>query len=86
MLCYLIMIDRFTGGLTDRFHSVGISGSMKMHQRGEEDKKKKSKRRIPTAHEIHRDNIEKEVEDDAKKLEELEQKLFEVRFDSWVRE
>lgn len=68
---------RFASGLKDRFYSTGVSGSMQQHQTME-NKKMAVKVGLRTAREIHQANVEKELEDDARQLAELEEKLMEV--------
>jgi hypothetical protein len=62
---------RFASSLRDRFHTAGISGSMQQH------KVQTQKKNV--AREIHKANIERELQDDEKRLQELENKLREVR-------
>ena len=74
---------KFASGLKDRFYSTGVSGSMQQHQ-NVENKKKAAKAGLRTAREIHQANVEKELEDDARQLAELEEKLVEVCYCSSI--
>jgi hypothetical protein len=67
-----VTIVRFASGLKDRFHSVGVSGSMKQHSL------QASKKGRPSAREIHQNNVERELHDEERKLAELEEKLAQV--------
>jgi hypothetical protein len=68
---------RFSSGLKDRFHAIGVSSSMKQHHTAEE-KKRGTRQGVRSAREIHQANIDRELADDARQLEELEGKLMEV--------
>lgn len=69
---------RFASGLVDRFHATGVSGSMRQHSEQKKRAGKLTPKPVYSAREIHRANIERELQEDELELRELERKLLEV--------
>lgn len=79
------MLRRFATGLSGRFHAAGVSGSMQQHHH-QEGKKKTARLVQRSARDIHQANVESELEEDAKQLAELEEKLMEIRRQKQIRQ